>query len=117
MKDTEGWKTYFRISKDKELTNDGAQKILQQFSFVLLLFLLFGFFVGTGTGRGVGISGKIKDKALTFEDKLTFADNKTQNVCLLGKNSTYLFYMENDSSDIKITPISGGVLKSFSEAK
>jgi len=94
-----------------------SQKILRQFSFVLLLFLLFGFFVGTGMGQGVGTSEKIREKTLTFDDKLTFANDKTQNVCLLGKNSTYLFYMENDTSDIKITPIAGGVLKSFSEAK
>lgn len=115
IKDKEAWQKMFKIKND--LTSEELQKMLQQFSFVLLLYVLFGFFIGTGIGQGLRISEKIEDKDLIFNDKLTFADGQTDTVCFLGKNSTYLFYMENDTSEVKITPIAGGLVKSFSEGK
>lgn len=72
-------------------------------------FIFFGFFVGIELGRGS------KQKSLIDEGKtqpnylITFDNGQAQKVKVIGQNSTYLFYVPENSKKLIITLIDGNV--------
>jgi hypothetical protein len=75
---------------------------------------IFGFFIGTGLGGGHRIVDKIENNELNYNDKITFVNGEVYLVTLIGKNSSYIFYLTEGSSTTKVTPING-VVKSIEE--
>ena len=83
----------------------------------LLCLGLMGFYVRVGIGSGYKVANQIKEDSLEFEDKLTSMSNDPETVHLLGKNSSFIFYLPNGESNIKITPTNSGNLKSIVEKR
>ena len=108
-------KKVFKIDGDKELKN--IQKHLSDMFIMLFCVGLMGFYVGRGAGSGSRVSKKIKEGKVEFEDKISFINGKTDTIYLIGKNSSFLFYLPKGKTEIEITPINNGMLKSIIEKK
>jgi len=84
-------------------------------TFLVGAFLgIFGFFIGTGIGGGYRIAEKIENNDLKYNDKISFINGKSQEVAIIGTNSSYVFYLTNNSKTVKVTPIAG-VVESIEE--
>ncbi|CAM1344518.1 hypothetical protein [Tenacibaculum amylolyticum] len=64
-------------------------------------------------GLGVGSSGKIKDRINNFNYKyshqITFEDGESKPIKIIGKNSSYVFYVTKEETNINIVPIEGNI--------
>ncbi len=87
---------------------------LFRFLVVMAAFGLFGLFVGRGAAGGLRMAKSIKNETLAYNDKLTFLNGEIENVEVLGKNSTYLFYVTPGNTSVQVSPI-GGTIKSIEE--
>lgn len=88
--------------------------LLQRFLIFLALALLV-FFLGNGLGQGYILSSKIKDKKILYEDKITFVNDKEKPIHIIGKNSAYIFYIEENQQEVMISPLHSGLVKSLVE--
>ena len=114
-KDKNWFNKIFKV--DNNLSVLEVKQAIKQTFFLVFALGLFGFYVGNGIGYGNKIANQINKKELDFNDKLNFSDGQESTVSLLGKNSTYLFYVEKGKTDIAITPIHSGLIKSIIETK
>lgn len=103
------------FTTDKNSSVLELRKAIQQTFLIMLSIGLLAAYIGFGHGRGVKIANQIAKKNLEFNDILSFSDRRIKTVSLLGKNGTYLFYVEKGESDIKITPIHSGLVQSIVE--
>lgn len=78
-------------------------------TLTILALGAFGFFVGTGIGGGWKSAGLIKKGEIKLTHQITFTDDKTSNVKLMGSNSQYLFYVLEKERRVTISPIQGNV--------
>lgn len=74
-------------------------------------FFLLSFFLGYGLGGGHFLSEKIKGNKLEYDHILTFSDQKSETVYIIGSNTAYYFYMSKGNQNVKITPV--GSIKSI----
>ena len=105
----------FKIDYSKK-----TKQIHEQFwNFSVFLFCigLMGFFVGSGAGSGHKTMSQLEDGTLKFEDKISYVNGDTETVHLIGKNTSFIFYILEGESDIKITPTNSGILKSITEKR
>jgi len=80
--------------------------------FLFWLTLLFtSMNLGAGLGTYFSAHGKMKEKidANITNAKISFIDNQTKEVYILGKNTSNVFYFENGNIDLIICPIAGNV--------
>ncbi len=80
--------------------------------FIFWLTLLFtSMNLGAGLGTYFSSHGKMKEKvdAKITNAKISFIDNQTKEVYILGKNTSNVFYFENGSLDIIVCPIAGNI--------
>ncbi len=75
---------------------------------------IFGFFIGTGIGGGHKIATEIKENKVVYNDTVQFLTGETTQVEIVGKNSSYLFYLTEDRPKVQVSPISG-TIKSIEE--
>lgn len=104
----------FKADPSQDL--ETATKGLFQFLVVMAAFGLFGLFVGRGASGGYKMAKLINNNELEYNDKVTFLSGDTQEVEVIGKNSSYLFYASKGNSTVKVSPISGAI-KSIEENK
>lgn len=78
---------------------------------------LLGFYLGAGLGSGGKLSKQIEKGELKYEDKIEFLSGETDTINMLGKNSSFLFYIEKGKKEIEISPINNGNIKSIIEKK
>jgi len=114
-KDKTWVKNSFKINPDHDTAD--VKKHLSNFFILLFCLGLMGFYIGAGIGSGFKISNHMKNETLKFEDKLNFINGDIETVSLFGKTSSFIFYLPEGESEIKITPINNGLLKSITEKK
>lgn len=78
----------------------------KKFTYMFSLGLL-GFFFGTGWGTGLKKSQRIINNDIEYNDKLFFINGNSSSVDILGKNSSYIFYLTPENKTVKVSPISG----------
>jgi hypothetical protein len=61
--------------------------------------------LGYGLADGKYISHKIKNNKIDYDYKLNYNEGKSENIYLIGSNTTYYFYLTEESSTIKIAPV------------
>ncbi len=71
----------------------------------LVAFLVFSMYIGFGIGRGSAVSSRIENNELKIDHIVTFEDNQTKKVSVLGQNTQYIFYIQEGEDQIKIAPI------------
>jgi hypothetical protein len=70
-----------------------------------LSFFLISIFLGYGFADGKFISEKIKNNKISYNYKLNYSDDKSENIYLIGSNTAYYFYLTEGNSSIKIAPV------------
>ncbi|MCY1378901.1 hypothetical protein D9M69_665710 [compost metagenome] len=55
-------------------------------------------------GFGSKTSSRIKNGTLTYNDKVIFISSDSVSAKIVGVNSSYLFYITEDSPSVKISP-------------
>jgi hypothetical protein len=78
--------------------------------FMIVLFLT-GFYMGTGLGSGYKLQKLRDNKEVLINDKLYFLNEDEATVEIIGKNRTYIFYLEPGNPAVKVSPTSGVILK------
>lgn len=116
-----GSKWHYEKNKDKESYRNrknfaANEKLYANFQplksilFFLALFI-FGLFFGFGIGGGIKLSKDLKAGKLAVDTQLTFTNNDTLNVKVIGHNSQYFFYAEDSAKVVTVMPIQGNILK------
>ena len=116
-----GSKWYFDKNKDKESFRKkknfaSQEKLYANFepAKIILMFLAFfilGNFLGMGIGAGKKLSKQLKAGELEVDTQLTFTNNDTLNVTVIGHNSQYFFYAEENAKKVTVMPIQGNIKK------
>lgn len=107
-KDNESFRKRKNFKSQEKMYEDFQP--LRQISFYMALFI-FGVFVGFGIGGGVKLSKDLKAGALEMDTQLTFTNDDTLNVKVIGHNSQYFFYAEEGATQVTIMPIQGNIKK------
>ncbi|MFC5047790.1 hypothetical protein ACFSTE_00110 [Aquimarina hainanensis] len=107
-KDKQWFKKIFTFEPKNPSVSEIKRQLLQTALFMLSIGLL-GFYVGTGVGAGSRVSKKIEEKKIIYEDTLTFINDTKETVKIVGKNSSYIFYLSKGSDIVKIAPINGNI--------
>jgi hypothetical protein len=74
-------------------------------SIEFLSVFLIAIFLGYGLADGRHISDQIKNNKLSYNYRLNYSDDKSENVYIIGSNTAYYFYTTKGSSSIKIAPV------------
>ena len=80
-----------------------------------MLSFYVGLFLGSGMD-GKKFAKKVKENKVEYIDNITFVDNTSLNVKIVGTNSSYIFYLKEGHSKVQIAPISGNI-KTFEKSK
>lgn len=68
-------------------------------------FFLISIFLGYGLADGKSISEKIKNNKISYDYKLNYSNEKSENVYIIGSNTAYYFYLTEGNPTIKIAPV------------
>lgn len=114
-KDKKWVQSSFKVDPSKETSE--IEKHLSNFCIVLFCLGLMGFYVGRGIGSGFRLSNEIEKETLEFEDRITFVNGDTKTVNLIGKNTSFIFYLPEGKADIEVTPINSGAIETIIEKR
>ena len=116
-----GSKWYFDKNKDKASFRERKdfakmEKNYANFNPVkgilsMLAFFIFGVYCGVGIGGGYKLSKNLKAGKLEVDTQLIFTNNDTLNVRVIGHNSQYFFYAEENATKVTVMPIQGNIKK------
>lgn len=69
---------------------------------VLSLFFISLFL---GLGSGTAVKKRIENSEIKMSHTISFSDNVSKPVKIIGQNSGYLFYLAEGEKNISITPM------------
>jgi|GEM_PF-190632 hypothetical protein len=72
--------------------------------FVMTAIMVFSGYIGFGIGNGNKTKARLEKKSLKTDYELTFRGGETKNVHLIGSNSGFVFYVEEDATVVSISP-------------
>jgi hypothetical protein len=101
---------YAQIKKREEAARDNKE--YQEIAFeplTAILFLFICLFLGLNIGFTKRVKSDIESGNFTANKTIILNDNTQKDVYIVGHNSTYLFFVEKNSKDIQVMPISGNV--------
>ena len=102
-----------KISSTKplsDITEKDVSAHLGKYFISMFAFCLLCFFLGLGLGSGSKVASKISKNELKYDYEITFGDDQTKEIYLIGSNSSYYFYVEKGNKNVKIAPV--GAIKS-----
>ena len=102
----------YQSGKNKEKldkTRKAFRENSKQLVLVMIALYIIGAFVGFGIGRGGKTKKRIENNEIKITHQVTFDNGDTQKVHMLGKNSLYIFYVEENEKEVLISPIEGNI--------
>jgi Ca2+/Na+ antiporter len=106
-------KYFLKYSQEKNRKAAEKQnKEYQELTFepiTSIIFLFMSLFLGINIGSTHKVKSNIETNNFRLNESLVFSDNTQKDVYVVGHNSTYLFYIEKNSKDINVVPISGNI--------
>lgn len=101
--------TQSSLGAQKEANTTEPQETSQQSILFFMAFMVFSMFIGFGIGRGQKLSERIA--AGTFEPnyEITFTNDVTERVKVIGQNSMFIFYAREQDTVVTIAPIQENV--------
>lgn len=88
-----------------EITEEEVKTFCSKLIIGIFAVSLLSFFLGIGLGSGVKVAKKISKNTLNYDYKMTFGDDEISDIFLIGSNSSYYFYVEKGSRNVKISPV------------
>ena len=100
-------KIFYKPKKNENIELSQNEKInyYNNVSMEFLSFFLISVFLGYGLADGRYISQKIKNNKISYDYKLNYSDDKSENIYLIGSNTVYYFYLTEGNPAIKIAPV------------
>jgi uncharacterized protein (DUF2164 family) len=95
---------------DQALTKEEIKNLISQTFFGFFIAGLSSFFFSQGISDGMDLVKKIQNNELTYDHRISFDSDKSEEVHLFDNNSSYYFYLSKGSKNIKIAPV--GSIKS-----
>lgn len=99
------------LKSKNELSNEELSENLTNLFIKYLTISLLAFFLGIGIGEGIGLSKKIMNNKIMYNQKLNYSSGDSEQIYLISSNSVYYFYLAKGNKAIKIAPI--GAIKSI----
>lgn len=112
-KDKDWFKKVFK-KMPPEKSKEEMRTFFYQMFIVYACLGIFGFFIGSAWGRGIEVIKDIKNNEVAYDDVITFIDESQEKVEILGKNTSFLFYITAENDRVKVSPIQG-VIKIIEE--
>lgn len=103
-----------KIGSKKPLSEITENEVKTYYSKVFVGMFAIGllcFFLGIGLGSGGKLAKKIANSELSYDYTITYGDNETKEIYLIGSNSSNYFYIEKGNKNVKISPV--GAIKSL----
>lgn len=88
---------------------DNSSKNYASLLIIMSLFF-FGFFIGIGAGSGAKYKNNIAENKIKNSHKIDFANGKSIEARLLGKNSLNIFYIQKGDKKVSISPVEGNIM-------
>ena len=95
----------------EDITEEEVSVYFSKYFISMFAFCLLCFFLGLGLGSGSKVASKISNNELKYGYEITFGDDQTKEIYLIGSNSAYYFYIEKGNKNVKIAPV--GAIKSI----
>jgi hypothetical protein len=102
---------YQHLVKDPDKTSQKYARMKKNRSTQLLFlcWLIFCIFVGISAGRGIKHKELLREGKFEVSHSLTFSNDSTKQVRVLGQNSLYIFYVPERGKEVIIIPIGGNI--------
>ncbi len=78
-------------------------------SLIIIAFYVFALFIGLGIGTGKKTKAKIDIGDFELTHLIIFANGEQHKVKMLGKNSSYVFYVTKEMKETSIAPIESNI--------
>ena len=106
--DKKGLHKLFGVKDITEVNKLAESEKIDYYTTISIKFLasfLISVFLGYGFADGRSIATKIKGKTLHYNNTLNFNDENSEQVYIIGSNTTYYFYVTKGEQTVKIAPI------------
>jgi len=106
--DKKGLHKLFGVKDITEVSKLLESEKIDYYTTISIKFLasfLISIFLGYGFADGRSIATKIKGKTLHYNNTLNFNDENSEQVYIIGSNTTYYFYVTKGEQTVKIAPI------------
>ncbi|WBL27338.1 hypothetical protein [Zunongwangia sp. HGR-M22] len=105
LKDKKWFTSFLKI--DPSETNI-EKKVFEGLTVFSIIFFI-GIFVGAGYGKARSLKQKIASGEVEYNNQINFIDGELLDAKLIGKNSSYVFYLIEADTEVKISPINGTI--------
>ncbi len=102
-------KNWFISFLKLDQSEDNIEKNIFEGLIVFSMIFFIGIFVGVGYGKGQKLKQKIESGELIYNNEINFIDDELLKAKLIGKNSSYIFYLIEGDTEVKISPINGTI--------
>lgn len=116
-------KEKYQTGKKKEQIDKILASFNKKYAIVpFLLLMLVSMYIGLGVGSGLKIKEIINGLDYNYSHQIVFDDGEKTDAKIIGKNSSYVFYVTKEETNINIVPIEGNIkliknIKSKNEEK
>lgn len=73
---------------------------------IFTAWIIFSAYIGLGFGGGSTVSEKLETGDFKLNHRLVFLDKSETSINLVGNNSGYVFYIEEGTNSVSVTPVS-----------
>lgn len=102
---------YKKLFSVEKLDKKYAETSLWTLLALPIALMLFSAYIGYGVGSGEKMSSKVYSGNFEPNYKITFSNNNRLNIKMIGQNSQYLFYAEEGTKKVTISPIQSNIKK------
>ncbi|CAL2093350.1 conserved membrane hypothetical protein [Tenacibaculum sp. 190524A05c] len=103
-------KEKYQKGKKKEKLDKVRASFNKKYAVIpFILFVMMSMYVGLGVGSGQKIKERINNFDYKYTDVIVFEDGEKLNTKIVGKNSSYVFYVTKEEANINIVPIEGNI--------
>lgn len=102
-------KKWYNLTGNIEKADKRVSSIKENKGIPYILFCIFCMFIGMGIGRGSKISKRIQTQDIEANYSVTFTNDLTKEVYVVGQNSSYLFYVLEGEKEVSVTSINPNI--------
>lgn len=107
-----------RKNKEKKMLKDGyvepKPNVFETLStktiwFMFTCLIIFTTFMGYGVGGGSKQKERLESGNATPDTELFFQDGQSEKVRVIGNNSEYIFYIQENATKVSVSPIKDNI--------
>lgn len=102
-------KKWYNLLGNREKADKMVESIKVNKGIPFLLFYILSMFLGVGIGQGRKVKSKIENQTFEVSHLVTFSNDLSKEVYVVGQNSLYLFYVLEGEKEVSITSINPNI--------